>query len=94
MVEHRDACSPANASEIFAQATLQLGDADRVSHGHVGFISGHISLAEIFGWDKMIGLVRKLRHRGRETVGWVFTFTNAVYNLVPLRTLIAAEAGA
>jgi hypothetical protein len=42
----------------------------------------------------MIGLVRKLRHRGRETVGWVFTFTNAVYTLVPLRTLIAAEAGA
>lgn len=49
---------------------------------------------EIFGWDKMIGLVRKLRHRGRETVGWVFTFTNAVYNLVRLRTLIVAEAGA
>ena len=49
---------------------------------------------EIFGWDKVIGLVRKLRHRGRETVGWVFTFTNAVYNLVRLRTLIAAAAGA
>ncbi len=49
---------------------------------------------EVFGWDKMIGLVRKLRHRGRETVGWVFTFTNAVYNLVRLRTLIATEAGA
>lgn len=49
---------------------------------------------EIFGWDKMIGLVRKLRHRGRETVGWVFTFTNAVYNLVRLRTLLAAAAGA
>ncbi|HKB49652.1 MAG TPA: transposase, partial [Ktedonobacterales bacterium] len=49
---------------------------------------------EVFGWNKMIGLVRKLRHRGRETVGWVFTFTNAVYNLVRLRTLIAAEAGA
>jgi transposase len=48
---------------------------------------------EIFGWDKMIGLVRKVRHRGRETVGWVFTFTNAVYNLVRLRTLIAAAAG-
>lgn len=49
---------------------------------------------EIFGWDKVIRLVRNLRHRGRETVGWVFTFTNAVYNLVRLRTLIPAQAGA
>ena len=49
---------------------------------------------EIFGWDTMIGLVRKLGHEGRDMVGWVFTFTNAVYNLVRLRTLIAAEAGA
>ncbi len=41
-----------------------------------------------FGWGKVIGLLRKLRHRGLERVGWVFTFTNAVYNLVRLRTLI------
>jgi hypothetical protein len=49
---------------------------------------------EIFGWSKVIGLGRKLRHRGRATVGWVFTFTTAAYNLVRLRTLIAAAAGA
>lgn len=30
--------------------------------------------------------------RGRETVGWVFTFTNAVDNLVRLRTLIPVDA--
>jgi transposase len=41
-----------------------------------------------FGWGKVIGLLRKLRHRGLERVGWIFTFTNAVYNLVRLRTLI------
>lgn len=46
---------------------------------------------EIFGWGKVIGLVRKVRHRGHETVGWVFTFTHAVYTLVRLRTLLAAE---
>lgn len=45
---------------------------------------------EVFGWDKVIGLLRKLRHRGREKVGWIFTFTNAAYNLVRLRTLIQA----
>lgn len=43
-----------------------------------------------FGWDKTIGLLRKLRHRGREKVGWIFTFTNAVYNLVRIRSLIRA----
>lgn len=45
---------------------------------------------EIFGWGKTTGLLRKLRHRGREAVHWMFTFTNAVYNLVRMRTLIQA----
>ena len=40
-----------------------------------------------FGWDKTVGGLRKLRHRGTERVGWVFTFTVAVYDLVRLRTL-------
>ncbi len=44
---------------------------------------------ESFGWGKTIGLLRKLRHRGRELVDWVFTFTMAAYNLVRLRTLIS-----
>ena len=43
-----------------------------------------------FGWDKTVGLLRKLRHRGRERVGWVFTFTVAAYDLVRLRTLVTA----
>ncbi len=44
---------------------------------------------ESFGWGKTVGLLRKLRHRGREAVDWVFTFTMAVYNLVRIRTLQA-----
>ena len=49
---------------------------------------------ESFGWGKVVGLLRKLRHRGVERVDAVFTFTMAVYNLVRLRTLVAAsEAG-
>jgi transposase len=43
---------------------------------------------EVFGWMKSIGLLRKLRHRGRERVGWMFTFTAAVYNLVRMRNLM------
>ena len=43
---------------------------------------------EGFGWGKTIGGLRKLRHRGRELVDWIFTFTMAAYNLVRIRTLI------
>jgi hypothetical protein len=28
---------------------------------------------EGFGWMKTIGLLRKLRHRGLQRVGWIFT---------------------
>ena len=44
---------------------------------------------EGFGWHKCVGMLRKLRHRGREKVAWIFTFTSAAYNLVRLRTLLA-----
>jgi transposase len=47
---------------------------------------------EIFGWMKTTGLLRKLRHRGGPLVAWIFTFTAAAYNLVRLRTLMAATA--
>jgi transposase len=43
-----------------------------------------------FGWDKTVGLLRKLRHRGIRLVNWMFTFTNAAYNLVRMRTLLGA----
>jgi IS5 family transposase len=44
---------------------------------------------EVFGWMKTIGLMRKLRHRGLQRVGWMFTFTAAAYNLVRARNLSA-----
>lgn len=43
---------------------------------------------EIFGWLKTVGLMRKTRHRGVLRVGWMFTFTLAVYNLVRMRNLV------
>lgn len=49
---------------------------------------------EIFGWMKTIGGLRKLRHRGLESVGWMFTFTAAVYNLVRIRNLSTSVDGA
>ena len=46
-------------------------------------------IEEIFGWLKTVGGLRKLRHRGRERVEWIFTFAVAVYNLVRIRNLDA-----
>ncbi len=45
-------------------------------------------IEEVFGWMKSIGLLRKLRHRGLERVGWMFTFAAAAYNLVRIRNLM------
>ena len=44
-------------------------------------------VAEIFGWLKTVGLLRKTRHRGLELVGWIFKFATAAYNLVRIRNL-------
>jgi len=48
-------------------------------------------IEEVFGWMKSVGLLRKLRHRGLETVGWMFTFAAAAYNLVRIRNLIRSS---
>jgi transposase len=45
-------------------------------------------IEEVFGWAKTVGMLRKTRHRGLETVAWVFTFTATAYNLVRMRNLI------
>ena len=51
-------------------------------------------IEECFGWLKTIALMRKVRHRGIEKVGWVFTFAAAAYNLVRMRKLLASPVGA
>jgi transposase len=49
-------------------------------------------IEEIFGWMKTVALIRKVRHRGRERVAWMFTWAAAAYNLVRIRNLIGATA--
>lgn len=46
-------------------------------------------IEEVFGWIKTVGTLRKTRHRGLETVRWVFTFTASAYNLVRMRNLLS-----
>jgi transposase len=44
---------------------------------------------ESFGWMKTVGGLRKLRHRGKERVRAIFTFTCACFNLIRMRNLEA-----
>jgi hypothetical protein len=43
---------------------------------------------QVFGWGKTVGPIRKAKHRGAQRVGWMFTFTQAAYNLVRMRPLL------
>src|SRR5262245_3076840 len=45
---------------------------------------------EAFGWLKSIALLRKLRHRGRAKVAWIFRLAAAAYNLIRIRNLVYA----
>ena len=50
-------------------------------------------IEQSFGWMKIIGLLKKVKLRGREKVGWLFRFVGAAYNLYRLSRL-PAEATA
>lgn len=49
-------------------------------------------IEEAFGWIKTVAGQDKTRFRGRERVGWAFTFSVAAYNLVRLPKLMAGAA--
>jgi IS5 family transposase len=63
---------------------------DQRTTGHAGYDISQKKrkrIEEVFGWMKTIGLLRQTRHRGKERVGWMFTFAAAAYNLVRIRNL-------
>ena len=47
-------------------------------------------IEEAFGWIKTIAGQEKTKFRGRERVGWAFTFAATAYNLARLPKLLAA----
>jgi hypothetical protein len=49
-------------------------------------------IEEGFGWIKTVAGQRKTRFRGRDRVGWAFTFAAAAYNLVRLPKLVEVAA--
>ncbi len=46
-------------------------------------------IEQSFGWMKMVGMLRKVKLRGIDKAGWLFTFTGAAYNHRRLRNLMA-----
>ena len=49
-------------------------------------------IEEAFGWIKKVGGQERTKFRGRERVGWAFTFAAAAYNLARLPKLLEASA--
>ena len=47
---------------------------------------------ESFGWLKTVALLRKLRHRGRAKIDWIFRLAAAAYNLIRIRNLVSATS--
>ena len=85
--------TPHVAPNIHARRLRSRVDGRTTRHGGYAVSQRKRKLVEEgFGWQKCVGLLRKLHHRGRETVGWIFTFTSAAYNLVRLRTVLTPRA--
>lgn len=49
-------------------------------------------IEHIFGWLKTVGLLRKVRHRGRALVEWIFTLGLSAYSLVRMGRLANSAA--
>jgi Transposase domain (DUF772)/Transposase DDE domain len=78
--------------QVAQNITKRASAIDRRTTRHAGYLASQRRrkrIEEIFGWLKMVGLLRKTRHRGVARVGWMFTFGLAVYNLVRMRRLVA-----
>ena len=95
--DFRDEMRRLNITLHAAQNTKRRGGSalDRRTTRHPGYELSQWKrklVEEIFGWEKTIGLIRKIKYKGLQLGGWIFTFTNAVYNLLRIRNIIGASA--
>src|SRR3984893_7850104 len=91
-------CREMNVTPHVAQNTKRSGGSaiDQRTTRHSGYSVSQKKrkrIEECFGWLKTRALVRKVRHRGLEKVGWIFTFAAAAYNLVRMKNLLANSVG-
>jgi transposase len=87
-----------NVTPHVAQNTARRGGSalDARTTRHAGYAVSQQKrkcIEQSFGWMKIIGMLKKVKLRGREKVGWLFTFVGAAYNLYRLSRL-PAEASA
>jgi IS5 family transposase len=71
-------------------AKAKYGTIDKRTTRHGGYEVSQRKrkrVEQVFGWLKVVGLMRKTRHRGLGRVGWMFTFSLAAHNLVRIRNL-------
>jgi len=85
-----------NATPHVAQNTSGRSSAiDGRTARHAGYaVSQRIRkrIEEAFGWIKTVAGQQRTKFRGRERVGWAFTFAAAAYNLARLPKLLEASA--
>ena len=92
-------CRHMNVTPHVAQNTARAGGSaiDGRTTRHNGYAVSQKRrkrIEECFGWMKDIARLRKLKHRGRYKVGWIFAFAAAAYNLVRMRNLIPIATAA
>ena len=75
-----------------ARHTKRASSIDGRTSRHAGYLISlqkRKCIEQIFGWIKNAGNMRKLRHRGRDLVQWMFTLALTAYNLIRLGTISA-----
>jgi transposase len=80
-----------------AQHTRRPSALDGRTTRHSGYqvsLKKRKSIEQIFGWLKTTAMMRKVRHRGRALVQWMFTLALATYNLTRLRNIAVRAANA
>jgi transposase len=86
-------CRANNAVPHVAQKKNSAIDARTTRHdGYAVSLRKRKRIEEIFGWLKTVGCLRKIRHRGKRKVQWIFTLAVAAYNLVRMRNLGVSAA--
>ena len=85
-----------NATPHVTQNTNRRSSAiDGRTTRHAGYaVSQRVRkrIEEAFGWIKTVAGQERTKFRGRERVGWAFTFAAAAYNLARLPKLLEAPA--
>src|SRR5215831_17538482 len=82
--------APHSAPQVGASGRSSAIDSRTTRHsGYVASQRIRKRVEEAFGWVKTVAGQDKTRFRGRDRVGWAFTFAAAAYNLVRLPKLMA-----